>query len=452
MRRRSLAFPILLVLLGGLLLANNIRPDLPMFEMLATYWPFLLIGWGLIRLVEIFINPASIRSHGGGFTGGEVVLIVFICLIGSGLFAAHHHGIHWRARGFEMFGENFDYSVSEQKAAGPKQHILLDNVRGNLRVTGGDVQEMKVTGRKVVRAMSRPEADRINSNSPVEIRSEGDRLVLRTNLDRVENDRIGTDLEIAVPKDAVLEVRGNSGDYDVNDVAGEVTIGAGRGDIRLARIGGNVRIESGRSDLVRAVDLKGSLDLQGKGKDIELESIAGQVTINGSYSGNLDFKNLAKPLHFESPNTDLRVEATPGSISMDLGDFTARNIRGPMRLVTKSKDVHLEDFTDSLELETERGDINLTPGKVPVPKIEARSRSGKIELALPDKAGFQLQATAERGDAINDFGPGIEKETEGRRATLKGKVGQGPTIHLVAERGTISVRKAGGTTLTETKF
>ena len=62
---------------------------------------------------------------------------------------------------------------------------------------------------------------------------------------------------------------------------------------------------------------------------------------------------------------------------------------------------------------------------------------------LPEKAAFQLQATAERGDAVNDFGPQIQKEVEGRTATLKGKVGDGPTIHLTASRGSISVRKEG---------
>ena len=40
--------------------------------------------------------------------------------------------------------------------------------------------------------------------------------------------------------------------------------------------------------------------------------------------------------------------------------------------------------------------------------------SGKIELLLPEKAAFHLEATAERGDAVNDFGAPIEKHTEGR--------------------------------------
>jgi len=167
------------------------------------------------------------------------------------------------------------------------------------------------------------------------------------------------------------------------------------------------------------------------------------VTINGSYSGNLEFKNLAKPLHFESPNTDLRLVALPGQISMDLGELTGNNLVGPVHLVTKSKDVKIEDFTNSLELETERGDIELQPKHLPLAKIEARSRSGQISLVLPDKAAFQLVATTDHGEAVNDFGAPIQKETDGRTSSLKGTVGQGAAIHVVTERGTVTVRKAG---------
>ena len=56
---------------------------------------------------------------------------------------------------------------------------------------------------------------------------------------------------------------------------------------------------------------------------------------------------------------------------------------------------------------------------------EARSGTGRIELILPEKATFQLEATAERGDAVNDYGSPIQKETEGRTATLRGSLGGG---------------------------
>jgi hypothetical protein len=128
---------------------------------------------------------------------------------------------------------------------------------------------------------------------------------------------------------------------------------------------------------------------------------------------------------------------------MDLGELTARDVVGPMRLVTRSRDIKIQQFTESLELETERGDIELTPGHVPLPSIDARSGAGKIELLLPDKAAFQLEATAKMGDAVNDFGPQIAKEVDGRTATLRGKTGDGPVIRITANRGWVSVRKEG---------
>ena len=99
-------------------------------------------------------------------------------------------------------------------------------------------------------------------------------------------------------------------------------ITSGNAGVRLNKIGGNAKVDLQRSDIMRAVDVKGDVDMKGKGSDVELENMAGQVTVNGSYSGTLQFKNLAKPLHFESRNTDLRVEQLPGTITMDLGDFT----------------------------------------------------------------------------------------------------------------------------------
>jgi DUF4097 and DUF4098 domain-containing protein YvlB len=215
--------------------------------------------------------------------------------------------------------------------------------------------------------------------------------------------------------------------------------------VRLARVGGNVRLQIDRSGMISAEDVQGTIDIQGgRGSDIDLQNIAGQVTINGEYVGSLDFKNLAKPLRVDGArNTELRVEGVPGNISMDLGDFTGKNVIGPVRLITQSRDIKLEDFTESLELDTQRGDVELQPGRVPLPRIEAHSGVGQIELVLPEKASFQLQATAERGEAVNDFGPQIETQVAGRRATLKGAIGSGPVIRITADRGSVSVRKDG---------
>ena len=54
-----------------------------------------------------------------------------------------------------------------------------------------------------------------------------------------------------------------------------------------------------------------------------------------------------------------------------------------------------------------------------------------------------LLATAQRGEAVNDYGSQLRQESDGRGATIKGQVGNGPMIHITSEHGSISVRKEG---------
>ena len=247
--------------------------------------------------------------------------------------------------------------------------------------------------------------------------AQGDTITVRTNQDRnPTSGKISEDLEITVPSRVSVEVHGNNGDYDVSEVNGTVDLQADRSDVRLNKIGGNARVEMQRSDLVRAADLKGKLDLQGKGSDIELENIAGEVTINGSYSGNLEFKNLAKALHFESPNTDLRVAALPGQISMDLGELTGNNLVGP---------VHLVDQVEGREdrrLHATRWNwkpsaaiSSCSPSTCRWPRSTRGRAAGRSAWCCRTKPRFSWWRTTDHGEAVNDFGAPIQKETDGHR-------------------------------------
>ena len=152
---------------------------------------------------------------------------------------------------------------------------------------------------------------------------------------------------------------GDDADALEREVEGAGELGAG--DECALRARGDHEHGREPQDLIRAMDVKGRIDLQGRGSDVELENIAGQVTISGSFSGTLNFKNLGRPLQFEGTRgTELSAQAVPGRISMDLGEFSANDIVGPIRLVTRARDIKLEQFTHSVEVETERGDIEMT--------------------------------------------------------------------------------------------
>jgi len=445
--RRSVTGPLILILIGLAFLLHNVWQDLPLFQLIAQYWPFILIAWGVLRLFEVMIE--AMREGplpSGGLSGGEVALIILLCVIGSGMYAADRHGVHlapFGTTGLEMFGEEFDYHTSLQRPVKGAVHVVFENLRGNVRINGTDDAEVKVDEHKMIRAYNKGDADKADGQTPLEIVQDGDRVIVRTNEEKVSHvQRMACDLEVTLPRHADIEGRGNKGDYDITDLAGSVDIASGNAGVRLTTIGGSVKVDLQHSDIVHAVDVKGDVAIEGHGADVELENVGGQVTVNGSYSGTMQFKNLAKPLHLESRNTDLRVERVPGTITMDLGALTASNVVGPLHVVTKSHDIHVEDFTQSIDLETERGDIELKPGKGPLARIDARSHSGNIELELPDAAGFEIRATTSRGEAQNEYGSPLDARTEGEGGTVKGKVGQGPVITITTDRGAVTVKKS----------
>ena len=53
MRRASVVGPMILILIGAVFLARNFWPEIHVGDLIATYWPYLLIAWGVLRLAEI---------------------------------------------------------------------------------------------------------------------------------------------------------------------------------------------------------------------------------------------------------------------------------------------------------------------------------------------------------------------------------------------------------------
>jgi DUF4097 and DUF4098 domain-containing protein YvlB len=448
MKRGSLVLPLILIVIGGLFLLSNLNPSIPVFEIASRYWPFLLIGWGVLRGAEIVYTYLRGRPLPiAGLTGGEWFLAIFLILVGGGIWGFHRFSREFpmgriHMRGLDMFGEAFDYPVSATVPAGSAKRILIENLRGNARIVAGDVQEVRVSGRATVRAFNEQEAKRIYDQIPLEVLNQDAQVLVRTNQERASNDaRVSADLDITVPKTMMVECRGRYGDFDITGITGDVDVNSDNAGIRMQDIGGNVRVDLRRSDIVRAINVKGNLEIKGRGQDLELENIEGQATILATFTGDLQFKNIAKPLRYESSSSNFSVEKIPGHIHFSRGELTGNKVVGPMRVSSRTKDVRLSDFTNSLDIEVDRGDIELRPRQTPLPKMQIRTRNGDIDLALPEGAKLDLTATADHGEIDNDFSDALKLDSEGRGARLRGSVGQGPSVVLTSSRGRITVRK-----------
>ena len=449
MKRSSVIGPLILILLGAVFLLKNMMPDLPVLDFLARAWPFILIAWGGLRLMELlwwFSRGRALPSN--GLSGGEWFLVVLLSVFGSGLYLARTQQT-WLQNakitlgGVELFNDAFEFPLNSTVQAPKTGKLVIESFRGDAQITGADVSEVRVLGKKSVNAPQQSVADRVDKETPLEVVVEGGQVVLRCNQNRSSSNRITHKLEIVVPRAYAIDARGRFGDFDIRDTTGAVDVYSDNAGVRLDNLAGNIKVETRKSDIIRATQLKGSLELRGKGSDLELDSIQGTVTVSGAYSGTVQLRNLAKAVHLEVQDMDFRAERIPGEIRSTLSELVGSNVVGPIRIFSAmhSRDVKLSDFSQALEVDVKKGDVSLQPGVLPLGKMNVRTRSGEIDLSLPEQAKFDLTGSTTHGDATNDWGDALKQESGKRGSTLSGTVGQGPSLVLTTERGGFTIRK-----------
>lgn len=458
MRRGSLVTPLLLIGIGALFLARNIMPDLPLLDYLAQYWPLLLILWGTLRLLEIAVW--AVRKQPlpyYGVSGGEWILVVFLCMFGLSLHAVRgfttwlpRAGIEWGS--WEVFGDSYEYPVAVEASTTATPRIVLEGFRGNARFTGGDASLVKVTGHQTIRSMDQATADRASADTKIEVVTQDTQVVIRQTAppsvefgkNRAPGRRISADIDVVVPRGATLVIKGRDGDFDVSALNGSVEVTAENSSVRLENIGSDVRLDLTGGNTVRAVDLKSGLELKGRGNDIDLEKIAGQVTITGSWGGLIQLRALAKPIRWDGPQTDFTAQALPGEMRMTIGDLSATRLTGPLRIESQNKDITLTDVAGPTTISINRGDVRITSTSLPVQDANVRVEGGNVELSLPEKAKFNLNAVTDKGEAFSDYGEGVGQDSNGRRGSVIRSNGGGPTIDVHVNRGDITLRSNGG--------
>ncbi|HLH01733.1 MAG TPA: DUF4097 family beta strand repeat-containing protein [Bryobacteraceae bacterium] len=447
--RGSITGPLIIIGLGVLFLVHAVSPDFPLLDWLGLYWPYVLIGWGVVALLEVTfrtLRGGPIPTN--GVSGGGWFLVVLICLVGLSAYQMRKPDTWWRntdwSRGFDdAFGEQHDYSVNvTQKKTGPAPHIVIEDFRGDAKINGAASNEVTVGGHKTIRASKDALSDRADAATPVEVELDGNNLIVRCNQNRAPyRTSVTTNLELTVPRGASIEISGTRGDFDISGVNGDLALRSGNAGVRVDDIGGAVTVDTRTSDLVRCTNVKGAVNLRGHGSDIELDKIIGPVTINGEYTGTISLRELSQSVRLQNMRTDLQVASIPGEIRLDRGSLNIQDAVGPLHVDAHSTDISLENISNGLEISVDRGDVDLKPGKLPLGKMMVHASAGNIELALPVAAAFSLNATTDSGEIDNQFGDALKLEASGRGAHLTGTAGTGPSIDLVTGRGSIVVRK-----------
>lgn len=411
--RRSVAGPLVVILIGVLFLLQTLSPEFSVGRIAAHYWPYLLIAWGVVQWIEVSVYAMRGRLATAYLgMGGGWLLVILICLIGSGMFEFQRPDHWWYHSGYRgrlaVFGSEHDYTVPPiTKAVGASPRVVIEGFRGNAKITGGTGTDVVISGHKTIRAMNAGQADRANQTTPVEVTVEGDDVTIRCS-EYADQGKIPvtTGFEMTLPKGASIQFNGSGGDLSLSSISGTVQV-------------------------------------TGHGGDLDLQKIGGKVTVDANYEGMVSLRQISQPIHVDNMGTRLDLQQAPGEIRMDRGALNAQNVTGPVKLETGATDVTLQNFTGGLEVSVDQGDVNVRPVQMPLSQMNIHTQSGDIDLELPQSSTFHIAANTRHGNIENDFGAVLAERETGHGAHLEGTLGNGPDINLTTNRGTITVRKTG---------
>jgi len=451
-RHRSFAGPFVLIILGTVFLLGtmHILSVGKLAHLFASYWPVLLILWGVIKIVE-HQQARREGTRASGIGAGGVLLVVMIVvfgLIGNQLervnWSGLREGINIDDNDFpNFFGDTFNYNDHlEQNFPGDASLKVIDT-HGAVSVHAADDDKITVVVRKRIAAENQSDADKYNSATKPTITAIGGLLTVNAMAEASGDHPVEVDLDISLPRKAAVTVSSRRGDVNVSGRSGNVDIAAQHGDTSVDDVTANVKVTQEKGS-VKIEQVTGDVQVGGRVSDVTVADIKGSAQLEGEFQESVKLERIAKTVTFKSSRTDMDFSKLGGSLDLDSDELHADEIAGPVRLTTRSKNIRLEAVSGDVRLKDDNGTVELIMRTLG--NVQIDNRNGDVQLAVPDKAGFRLDASTRSGGEIQSDFPELKINNDEHESRANGTVGNGSS-HIVInnEHEGIEIRKASAT-------
>jgi DUF4097 and DUF4098 domain-containing protein YvlB len=339
---------------------------------------------------------------------------------------------------FPFFGSkyNFDDRLAQAFPSGASLHVT--DSRGAVNISASEDDQIRVVIHKRISADSQAEADKWNSSTKPQITVSGSVVTLNANNQGAGDHWVAEDLDISIPRKAAVVVSTRYGDVGVIGREGNLDITSQHGEVTTTDVNGKVSLNLDHSS-ARISQVASDVSIEGRANDVSIEDVKGSVHLDGEFMESLKLAKISQPVIFKSSRTDMDFSRLDGDLDLDSGDLQASDVIGPLRLTTRSKDIRLTGVSGDVRLQDENGSIELRMNKMGSMQVD--NRKGDIQIYLPDKAGFQVDARARNGEVESDFDQ-LKIDNSNDQAIATGMVGGGgPRLVVNNEHGTIEIRK-----------
>ena len=439
---------MVLILVGIVFLMVNLHllSGARMWHLFANYWGALLIFWGIIKLVEHQrAQRLGLRARGIG--AGGVVLAIMIVVFG--LIATHVERFHWNEFRDNMgindndfsdiFGETYNFDDHLEQNFPPGAALKIVDNRGMVSVHASDDSKIAVVVRRRIKADNQDDANKYNSQSRPTITAIGGLVTLDAKTDEGGDHPVETDLDVSLPRRAAVTIIARRGDVNLVGRDGSVDISAQHGDTSVEDVTGSVKVSQEKNS-VKVEQITGDVHIEGRMNEVSVADIKGAAQLDGEFQESVKLARIARTVTFKSSRTDMEFSRIDGSLDLDSDELHAEQITGPLHLTTRSKNIRLDDVSGDVRMQDDNGTVEV--GMRVLGNVQIDSRNGDVQLNVPDKAGFRVDAHVRDGQIQSDF-PELNVNNSERESKASGSVGNG-SAHIVLnnEHDGIEIRRA----------
>jgi DUF4097 and DUF4098 domain-containing protein YvlB len=450
-RRGSVLGPILLIAVGliFLLLETGHLPHDQFWEWYGHWWPFLLVGAGLILLAEWALDQFMLRDpdrprYRRSIGGGVVLLLIVLCTTGPVMGRIHDgsrnflgHGFNFNPDNFdELFGDKHDSDQTLDHSFAAGDSLSIENPRGDVTVSGiSDDGQVHISVHKQVFSHSDSSADSMAQRLVPQLNASGSAILLK--MPSVEGAQ--ADLVVTVPNSATTTITSNHGDIHVSGIRASVVATANHGDIELSAVTGAATARINRGSSLSAHNIGGAVTVEGRADDVTLSDVGGAVSMNGDFYGSVHLEHIAGAVRFHTSRTDLQFGRLDGEVEISSDNIYAEQALGPFVLTTHNANVTLDRVAGDVTVTDRNGSVDLTAAP-PLGNVTIEDRNGSVKMVAPERAGFTVQASTSDGDIDTDFSLSPTGDDRGKK--LNGTIGGGgPLVRITTTHNNISLTK-----------
>jgi len=439
----SVVGPIILICVGviALLILTGHMAALNFWAWYGHWWPILLIAAGLGLLAEwaLDLRRTTPVRRGGSFVG-ILILLAVVGLCASGWNHSQPFISHFSDQNDEFFNflglpeHDSDRSALSQTIPA-NAAIEIQNPFGDTTITAGDGPAIEVQAHEVAFADSDASAKSIFEAEAPRLTVSGGAVLVKPD----SSDSKGrVTLTITVPRSAKVTVKTGHGDLTAAGLGAGISVNAAHGDVHLNTITGSSQVNfSGSKHDFSAHQLDGDISIEGDCNDLTLSEIKGKVIQNGEILGDVHMENVSGSVNMHTTVTNLELTSLPGDLTLNSDDLRIAEAKGPVHVVSHSKDIDLSQIYGDTYVEDRDGAISIEPAGAY--GVQAKNGKGDVEVTLPPNASATVDGHTRNGDIVSDFSLTIAGD---ENKTVNGRIGSGTSrIVLTAENGDLHIKK-----------